>query len=326
MVGGRDFGQSQFNRALQALRQPGSAFKPIIYATALEHGFGASDILDDSPLSIAVNRKKDWNPENFTRTYQGPVTFRRALEQSLNVPTIRLLQKVGPDETIGYARKLGIKSPLTPYLSLALGSSDVTLAELTSAYAVFDNHGVKLGPVSILSITDSAGRVLYTNNSVPEQVLKPETAYLISYLLQGVIEHGTGWKARDLDRPAAGKTGTTNDYRDAWFLGYTPSLVAGVWVGYDNQASIGTRETGAKAALPLWLDFMKKANAGRNPEEFSAPDDIIFKQVDHKSGLLSTERCRDTIREAFLPGTEPRKYCDESAAAVDDLQIKDEAP
>jgi penicillin-binding protein 1A len=326
MVGGRDFGQSQFNRALQALRQPGSAFKPIIYATALEHGFGASDILDDSPLSIAVNRKKDWNPENFTRTYQGPVTFRRALEQSLNVPTIRLLQKVGPDETIGYARKLGIKSPLTPYLSLALGSSDVTLAELTSAYAVFDNHGAKMGPVSILSITDSTGRVLYTNNSVPEQVLKPETAYLISYLLQGVIEHGTGWKARDLDRPAAGKTGTTNDYRDAWFLGYTPNLVAGVWVGYDNQASIGPKETGAKAALPLWLDFMKKANAGRNPEEFSAPDDIIFKQVDHKTGLLSTEHCRDTIREAFLPGTEPRKYCDESAAAVDDLQIKDEAP
>ncbi len=326
MVGGRDFGQSQFNRALQALRQPGSAFKPIIYATALEHGFGASDILDDSPLSIAVNRKKDWNPENFTRTYQGPVTFRRALEQSLNVPTIRLLQKIGPDETIGYARKLGIKSPLTPYLSLALGSSAVTLAELTSAYAVFDNHGVKLGPVSILSITDSAGRVLYTNNSVPEQVLKPETAYLITYLLQGVIEHGTGWKARDLGRPAAGKTGTTNDYREAWFLGYTPSLVAGVWVGYDNQASIGPKETGAKAALPLWLDFMKKANAERNPEEFSAPDDIIFKQVDHKTGLLSTERCRDTIREAFLPGTEPRKYCDESAAAADDLQIRDEAP
>ncbi len=239
MVGGRDFSQSQFNRAVQALRQPGSAFKPIIYTAALEHGYSASDMLDDSPLIIKVNRNKDWSPENFTRTYQGPVTLRRVLEQSLNVPTVRLVDKIGTDEIIRYARKLGIRSPLTHYLPLALGSSGVTLAELTSAFAVFDNHGVKLGPISILSITDNAGRVLYTNDAVPEQVIKPETAYLITYLLKGVIEHGTGWKARELNRPASGKTGTTNDYRDAWFVGYTPDLVAGVWVGYDDQTSIG---------------------------------------------------------------------------------------
>lgn len=326
MVGGRDFTKSQFNRALQALRQPGSAFKPIIYASAIEHGFSASDILDDSPLTIKMDRKKIWEPENFTRTYQGPVTLRRALGQSLNVPTIRLLEKVGIEETIGYARKLGIRNQLAPYLSLALGSSDVTLAELTSAYAVFANHGTKIGPVSILTITDRTGRILYMNDAVPEQAMKPETAYLITYLLKGVIEHGTGWKARELGRPAAGKTGTTNDFRDAWFIGYTPGLVAGVWVGRDNQESIGPKETGARTALPIWLEFMKKTHADRTAEDFAAPDNIVFKQIDPGTGLLSTDHCRSSIREAYIPGTEPRQYCEETAPGTDEPQIQDEAP
>jgi penicillin-binding protein 1A len=326
MVGGHDFNESQFNRAVQALRQPGSAFKPIIYTAALEHGYSASDILDDSPLTIKVDRKTDWSPENFTHTYQGPVTMRRVLEQSLNVPTVRLVDKIGTDEIIRYARKLGIRSPLTHYLPLALGSSSVTLAELTSAFAVFDNHGVKIGPVSILSITDNTGRVLYTNDAMPEQVIKPETAYLITYLLEGVIEHGTGWKARELNRPASGKTGTTNDYRDAWFIGYTPDLVAGVWVGYDDQASIGPKETGARAALPIWLEFMKKAHSESNAEDFPIPEGIIFKQVDPKNGLLSTERCRYSIREAYLPGTEPHQFCNETGETTDLNEIKDEAP
>ncbi len=326
MVGGRDYSQSQFNRALQALRQPGSAFKPIIYAAALERGFGPSDLLDDSPLTIRLDQKKTWSPENFTHTYQGSVTLRTALAQSLNVPTVRLLEKVGIDETIQYARRLGIRSPLAPYPSLALGSSDVTLAELTSAYAVFANHGIKLGPVSILMITDSTGRVLYMNDDVPEQVMSPETAYLITSLLRGVIERGTGWKARELGRPAAGKTGTTNDYRDAWFIGYTPSLIAGTWVGYDDQESIGPKETGAHVALPIWLEFMKKAHAEQPPEDFSVPGGIIFKQVDPKTGLLSTENCKLSIREAFLPGTEPRRYCDEIAPGPEESPIRDEAP
>jgi penicillin-binding protein 1A len=326
MVGGRDFGASQFNRVLQALRQPGSAFKPIIYAAAIEHGYGASDLLEDSPLTIKVSRNKTWSPENFTHTYQGTVTLQKALSQSLNVPTIRLVEKVGIDETIRYARRIGIRSPLTSYLPLALGSSDVTLSELTAAYAVFANHGIKMGPVSILMITDSAGKVLYVNDTVPEQVMKPETAYLITYLLKDAIEHGTGWKARELGRPAAGKTGTTNDYRDAWFIGYVPSLVAGVWVGHDGQKSIGPRETGARTALPIWLEFMKKALAEQPVEDFSAPDGIIFRQVDPRTGLLSTENCRLSIREAFLPGTEPRRYCDEPAQASEEPQIEDEAP
>ena len=327
MVGGRDFSKSQFNRATQALRQPGSAFKPVIYAAALEQGFGATDILDDSPLTIKVDRKKNWTPENFTHSYQGPVTLRNALAESLNVPTVKLLEKIGVNETIQYARKFGIRSPLTPYLSLALGSSDVTLFELTSAYTVFANHGTKLGPVSIRMITDSSGRVLYTNDALPVQVMKPETSYLITNLLRGVIERGTGWKARELGRPAAGKTGTTNDYRDAWFIGYTPTIVAGVWVGYDDHRRIGPKETGARAALPIWLAFMKKAHAERDAEDFTVPEGIIFKQVDPKTGLLSTDSCSSSIREAFLPGTEPRRYCDEATASVvEEPQIHDEAP
>jgi len=326
MVGGRDYAQSQFNRAWQAVRQPGSAFKPIIFATALDRGFGASDILDDSPLTVNVDRNKIWSPENFTRMYQGPVTLSRALTQSLNIPTVRLLEKVGVEEVIKYAKKIGIKSNLGPYLSLALGSSDLTLIELTSAYAVFADQGMKVGPVSILTITDATGNVLYANDAVPLQALSPETAYLTTSLLKGAVARGTGWKARELGRPIAGKTGTTNDYRDAWFIGYTPHLVTGVWVGYDDQASIGQKETGARAALPIWLEFMKKAVIGQEQDDFPIPTGLLFKQVDPKTGLLCNEQCTYTIREAFLPGTEPRKYCDENIPIPEDAQTIDEAP
>jgi penicillin-binding protein 1A len=326
MVGGRDFGQSQFNRATQAFRQPGSAFKPFIYAVAIERGISAADLLDDTPYTMKVDRKRSWTPENFSRTFQGRVTVRKALAQSLNIPTIRLLEKIGVHDAILYAKKFGIKSFLNPYLSLALGSSDVTLFELTSAYSVFVNHGTHMGPVSVLMVTDSSGRVMYSNDAAPIQVIKPETAFLMTNLLRGAIEHGTGWRARELDRPAAGKTGTTNDYRDAWFIGYTPNLVAGVWVGYDDHRSIGMKETGARAALPLWLDFMKNASAGRGTEDFAVPDGIVFKDIDPVTGMLHGETCRHSMREAFLAGTEPRKYCDESGTVPDEQAIQDEAP
>ena len=326
MVGGRDFSKSQFNRAWQAVRQPGSAFKPIVYAAALERGFGAADILDDSPVTYNVDRKQTWKPENFTRTYQGPVTLRNSLAQSLNVPTVKLLDKIGIDWTIQYAQRLGIQRPLAPYLSLALGSADVTLLELLSAYTVFANHGMRTEPSAILLITDSTDRVLYRNDLVPRQVIQPETAYLITNLLQGVIERGTGWKARELGRPAAGKTGTTNDYHDAWFIGYTPSLATGVWTGYDDNRSIGPKETGSRAALPIWLEFMKKAHADQEREDFSAPAGILFRQIDPATGLLSTEQCKRSIREAFLPGTEPRRYCDDAGTAPEEQPIPDEAP
>ncbi len=327
MVGGRDFGQSQFNRAWQAMRQPGSAFKPVIYAAALEQGFGAADLLDDSPITYKVDKKKNWAPEDFTKTYLGLVTLRKSLALSLNVPTVRLLEKLGIDRTIEYAKKIGIRSSLQPYLSLALGTSDLTLLELTSAYAVFANHGVRLDPSAILMITDSTGRVLYTGDTLPQQAMKPETAFLITNLLKGAVERGTGWKARELGRPVAGKTGTTNDFRDAWFIGYTPSMVAGVWVGYDDHRSIGPKETGARAALPIWLDFMKKATKDNTPEDFAVPEGIIFRQIDPKTGLLCGENCKQSIREAFLPGTEPRRYCDEATELPEEPKTEqDEAP
>lgn len=326
MVGGMNFGKSQFNRAWQAKRQPGSAFKPIVYAAALDKGFGPADLLDDYPATFSTSDKKTWTPENFTKTYHGKVTLRRALAQSLNVATVRLLEKVGVEETIKYAQRLGIKSSLRPYLSLALGSFDVTLLELTSVYAVFANHGVRLDPMAILSITDITGRRLYMSDSLPVQAIKPETAYLITNLLTGVIEHGTGYKARKLGRPAAGKTGTTNEYRDAWFVGYVPSLATGVWVGYDDHRSIGPGETGARAALPIWLDFMKRVVKDTEPEDFIAPEGIIFRQIDPKTGLLSTDRCPASIREAFLPGTEPRRYCEEATPLQDEPDVWDEAP
>jgi len=328
MVGGRSFAASQFNRAWQAQRQPGSAFKPIIYSAAIERGFSAADLLSDVPVTVKVDNKKTWTPENFTRTYQGSVTIRKALAQSLNVPTVRLLATIGTDEAIRHARKLGIKSPLKAVLPLALGSSDITLLELTSAYAVFANQGVRMEPAAILSVTDSSGRVLYINDAIPSLAVSPETAFLITNLLKGVVERGTGWKARELGRPVAGKTGTTNDYRDAWFVGYTPSLVAGVWVGHDDhQRSLGPRSTGSRAALPIWLDFMKSAHAGQEPIDFSAPGGLLYRTIDPRTGLLSTERCRSSFREAFLPGTEPRRFCDEKETdSGEEAVVEDEAP
>jgi penicillin-binding protein 1A len=326
MVGGRDFNKSQFNRAWQALRQPGSAFKPIVYAAAIERGFSATDMLSDTPMSIKVDAKKTWMPENFTRTYQGDVTLRNALAQSLNVPTVRLMSKIGIEETIRYARMLGIKSPLKAVLPLALGSSDVTLLELTSAYSVFANGGIRLDPIAILLITDSSGRVLYGNDSMPVQAMKPETAYIITNLLKGVIERGTGGKARELGRPVAGKTGTTNDYRDAWFIGYTPYLVTGVWVGFDDQRSLGPKATGSRAALPVWLDFMMQAHHNQDPVDFSIPNGILFRNIDPRTGLLSTEHCKLSLREAFLPGTEPRTFCEERFRVENEITVLDEAP
>lgn len=326
MVGGKDFSISQFNRAWQALRQPGSAFKPVVYAAALDRGYSAADLLQDTPLTVKLDNKNNWEPENFTRTYQGTVTLRRALAQSLNIPTIRLLAAMGINETVAFAKSIGFKSQLNPVLSLALGSSDVTLLELTSAYACFANHGILMEPVAVKSVTDSAGRILYVNDPVPVQAIKPETAFLITNLLQGVIERGTGWKARELNRPVAGKTGTTNDNRDAWFIGYTPSLVAGVWVGYDNQRSLGPKATGARAALPIWLNFMKQAVQTSDPQEFPVPGNISWKNIDPRTGLLSTDQCTVSLREAFVPGTEPRKYCDERASGTEEFPLQDEAP
>lgn len=273
MVGGRNFYKSPFNRSYQSLRQPGSAFKPFVYVTALDNGFTPTDIIIDSPVSYPGYKKGiTWSPENFTGKFQGHVTLRKALAESINVVAVKLLESVGVNTVVEYARDLGIKSELKPYLPLALGASDITLMEITSAYGVFANHGIKASPIAILKVTDRMGRVLEENLPTLEEVIKPETSYLMTDLLRGVVEHGTGWRARELGRPVAGKTGTTNEYKDAWFIGYTPTVVAGVWVGYDDHRSIGHKETGARTALPIWLDFMKDVLKDTPPEDFPVPE------------------------------------------------------
>lgn len=268
LVGGRDFRQSQFNRVTQALRQPGSAFKPFIYAAALSSGYSPDDLLLDAPVSyVAAPGAPLWKPENYDGKFLGPVPLHQALAESRNVPTVRLLEKVGPNKVIDLARRLGIRSPLQPYLSLALGSSDLTLLEITAAFAAFANEGIWIKPVSWVKITDPAGRILEESQTEVRDSIPAGLAQEMSKLLQGVVEHGTGQFAKVLGQPAAGKTGTTNDFEDAWFIGYSVGLVAGVWVGYDDHRPLGNRETGAKAAGPIWLEFMQQAlRKSRSPD------------------------------------------------------------
>ncbi|MEW6409207.1 MAG: PBP1A family penicillin-binding protein [Nitrospirota bacterium] len=307
MVGGTDFYKTQFNRTYQAMRQAGSAFKPFVFVTALDGGFTASDILIDEPIEYPGGKPGEiWSPKNFSEEFQGPVTLRKALAESINIIAIKLASKVGITTVIDYAKRLGIKSELHPYPSLALGSSDLTLMELTSAFGVFANIGIRNDPEAITKITDRKDRLIENSATHPQDVIIPETAYLITNLLRGVVEHGTGWRAKELGRLVAGKTGTTNEYNDAWFIGYTPNLVAGVWVGFDDHRKIGEKETGARAALPIWLYFMKKILKHLPYEDFKAPPDIVFIPVDKKTGRPSDIKDKNTIIEAFLKGTEPK--------------------
>jgi len=310
MVGGYEFNKSQFNRAVQAKRQPGSAFKPFIYLTALSSGFTPADIVLDAPVSYYVpGMPSVWQPKNYTNEYYGPNTLRRALENSRNVSTVRLLDRIGVNPVIETAQKMGLAGPFLPNLSLALGTSEVTLLELTTAYGVLANQGVLVEPIAIRLVTSPDGKILEQNYPLTSEVIKPETAYLITNVLKGVINSGTGQKARVLNRPVAGKTGTTNDYQDAWFIGYTPHLVAGAWVGLDDHRSIGNRETGARAALPIWLEFMQKALAQEPVEDFIPQKGITFVNIDPDTGLLATDACPQAFQESFLKGSEPTTPC-----------------
>ncbi len=263
IVGGVSYADSQFDRAVQARRQPGSAFKPILYAAALEKGYTPASLVVDSPISLKGNgRNKLWEPKNFDGKFLGPTTVRTGLIESRNIVSIKLMQDVGTSSVINLARKLGIQSPLKSNLSLALGSSEVSLLELTSAYSAFGNNGKYTTPYFIEKIVDRDGNVLEINGSRSEQVLDKRTSFQITLMLQGVIESGTGRSARGLRVPAAGKTGTTDENVDAWFIGYTPDIVTGVWVGYDRKKTLGSGNTGGKIAAPIWLDFMRKATGG----------------------------------------------------------------
>lgn len=282
MVGGKDFKVSQFNRAVQARRQPGSAFKPVVFAAALAGGLSPATLVDDAPVQLPGNGKDQiWEPRNFDGRFLGPTSLRDGLVDSRNIISIKLLQYVGIDKVVKLARDLGIHSPLTADLSLALGSSGVSLAELTGVYATFGNGGQLVTPAPVVKVVDRHGRVLEENKPSHRQVLDPRTAFQVTHLLQSVIAEGTGRSARGLKVASAGKTGTTDHNMDAWFVGYTPDLAVGVWVGFDQKRSLGKRETGGRAAAPIWLDFMKRARPYLKRSSFETPEGIVFVPVSH---------------------------------------------
>jgi penicillin-binding protein 1A len=287
VVGGSSFASSQFDRAIHARRQPGSAFKPIIYAAALAHGFTPASLIDDAPLRLrGGNPGSFWEPRNFNGKFQGPTTLRNGLIHSNNVISVRLLQATGIEPVRKLTARMGIRSPLAANLSIALGSSEVSLLELTAAYGVFASGGYYQEPVFVTKIVDASGRVLEESQSQPQLAVHEDLAFQVTHLLKGVITEGTGRRVRDLGIPAAGKTGTTDQNMDAWFIGYTPELIAGVWVGYDQKLSLGSRETGSQAAAPIWLAFMQKIRGTLSGRDFSVPEGITFIPMNSRTGEL----------------------------------------
>jgi penicillin-binding protein 1A len=309
MIGGIDFSESQFNRAIQAKRQPGSAFKPIIYAAALDKEFTPSTIVIDAPfISPIGDEEKLWKPKNYKEKFFGPTPFRTGLIQSRNIITIKILKKTGVRRAIEYARLMGIESPLSADLSLALGSSGLSLLELTRAYSVFANDGMLVEPIFITKIIDRDGKVLEDNQPSFSEAIPGETAYVITDILQAAVKEGTGWRAKALGVPVAGKTGTTNNLKDAWFIGFTPSVVAGVWVGYDDSRPMGKGETGSRAATPIWLYFMKDILKGKPIIPFQPPEGVVTTKIDAETGLLASPFSKKTCFQAFKKGTEPTEY------------------
>lgn len=351
MVGGRSFSNSQFNRALQAKRQPGSSFKPFTYATALENNFTASSIIDDNPLvfvdmesdptllaetttyadtmkaildnlqmtqsqfnALKKNEKKEimarfWRPQNFDGKYLGPMTLRTGLQKSRNLVSIRIIDNVGPHRVVNFATQAGIKSHLSAYLSLALGTSVVDLLELTNAYGTLASGGFHAEPYQVEKVLDRRGKTLEENSPKIESRLSPQTCFLITSIMQGVINHGTGWYAKRLGRPLAGKTGTTQDQRDLLFIGFSPDLVCGVWVGYDDFRPLKKGLSASNVAVPLWTDFMREALKGYPVKEFPIPTKIEFAKVDAVTGYLALPTCPKVILESFREGTVPSEFC-----------------
>ncbi len=308
LVGGYDFERNQFNRALLALRQPGSAFKPVIYATALKYGLTPATLVMDAPVVYEQeDPEKIWKPENYEKRFFGTITLREALRHSRNAATVRLLEQIGVRNVIDFSKSLGIHSSLSQDLSLALGSSSLTLEELTSAYGVFANQGIYLEPYAISIVRNKEEATLEQHFFEPREVVSKETAYLITHMMMDVIQSGTGRRAKSIGRPLAGKTGTTNRFRDAWFVGYAPNLAVGVWVGFDGTQPLGRRESGAHAALPIWTHFMKEALGTLPVMTFSIPDGIQFAQIQSYTGALAKEPSQKTTAEVFAKWTVPQK-------------------
>ncbi len=318
MVGGYDFGRSQFNRAVQARRQPGSAFKPLLYAAALERGYTPASIVLDAPISLDNGRQGAWTPRNFKDQYHGPTPLREALARSMNTVTVRLVLAMGLDEVRASLERFGFGGPLPRNLSLALGSAEVTPIDLVRAYGVFATLGKRFEPIFVTAVTDNAGNPLEFGHTRPrfERVMDPAVAYVMTSMLQSVVQRGTGRRAAELGRPAAGKTGTTNDTVDAWFIGYTPDLLAGVWVGFDAERSLGATETGGHAAAPIWTEFMKRALEGRPVVDFPVPDGVTFAQIDPATGLRAVAGGHARL-EVFVRGTEPSEHAPPPAVEDD---------
>jgi penicillin-binding protein 1A len=304
LVGGYDFSKSDFNRALFAKRQPGSSFKPVIYAAAMDNGFTPASIINDEPVTYSGGVSKEWSPENSDHKFYGPTRLREALTFSRNVVTVKLVEAMGIDALTNFARTVGFNGEMPRNLSVALGSFSITPLESAMLYNVFASNGMKTRPIYIKYISDRQGKIVESNEPDPEQVISSQTAFLITSMMEDVVRYGTGWRARSLGRPVAGKTGTTNDYKDAWFVGYTPGLAASVWVGFDNLKTLGSQETGARAASPIWVSFMNNALKGE-PENFYTPEGIVSYFIDPATGLLS--RDGSGMKEYFKEGTQPKE-------------------
>jgi penicillin-binding protein 1A len=292
-----------------AMRQVGSAFKPFLYAAAIETlEWTSSTILIDAPISFPNPWNKTvWTPHNYDFKFLGPISVRRAIAESRNIPAVKTLQAVGIEQGIEYARKLGLTGALPPYLPIALGAGEATPMQMAAAFGTFANQGLRMTPMLITRITDRDGNIIEENRPRAQDAIRADTAYLMTSLLRGVVEHGTAARAKALKRPISGKTGTTNDYTDAWFVGYEPSLTAAVWVGYDDKReSLGPKEEGARAALPIWMDFWAQVMKDRPVEDYPIPGNIVFVPVDEmgqpgKPGVPGVEM------EPFVAGTEPRQ-------------------
>ena len=365
MAGGYDFSRSQFNRTYQAKRQTGSVFKPVVYTAALDKGFLPNSIIADEPVvyedeqadlllkaqaddeskdedltEIEKNEKK-WKPSNYSMQFTGDILFRNSLIKSLNIPTVKLIEKIGIPWVEFYSRRLGITSTLNSDYTLALGSSSTTLYEMTKVFSIFGRGGKNIFPSMVRKVINPQKQVIVSHLSLdrkfpleemqeefkkswdnywesneeesqvffkdPDQIISENTAYLITSLLKGVILEGTGRGAKKINRPIAGKTGTTNGYYDAWFIGCSPQTAAGVWVGFDNEESLGQSETGARAALPIWYEFMNTVHKELEPLEFEVPESIVFAHIDNETGYLAGSDSKDVVQQAFLEGTEPRE-------------------
>ena len=312
MVGGWSFGRSKFNRAIQAYRQLGSTFKPIVYTAAIDRGYTPTTIIDDDPVTYPQLVGEPYSPTNYDHTFLGPITLRYALEESRNIPAIKMMDTLGPATVLSYAKRFGFSENFPPYLPIALGAGDATLIEVTSAYTAFPNQGVRMKPFMLLTVKDREGNLLEENRPEPTDVIRADTAFVITNMLCGVLSpRGTGARGAEMAStwPLAGKTGTVDDNTDAWFIGFDPDITVGVWIGYDEKKSLGASEQGALAALPIWMEFMQAYIDGRpdkdDPPHFEAPGNIVFLPVNQANGAVVPAETSGAINEAFISGTQP---------------------